>query len=110
MGVWAGESGFFKYLKQGPVNQSLDLTSSPNYSGSVQAVLYRNALSELLFPQGIQSLNQLASSVQDNTNLSAMIRQLRDILRVVYERESSSWSVSEQYRLIFPFSSWMTKY
>jgi len=31
-------------------------------------------------------------------------------MRLVYERRSSDWSVADQFRLVYPFSSWMTKY
>lgn len=111
MRPWAGESGFSSYLDQrSPHNQFEEHTSSRNEADPTQAVGYRNTLLEMLLPQGIKSLNQLASSAQSDTNISAMIRQLRDILRLVYERHSSGWSVAEQYQLIYPFSSWMTKY
>jgi hypothetical protein len=39
-----------------------------------------------------------------------MIRQLRDALHLVSKRSLSGWSMTEQYRLLHPFSSWMTRY
>lgn len=111
MRPWARESGFSSYLDQRSLhNQSEEHSPSQNEADPTQAVGYRNTLLEQLLPQGIKSLNQLASSAQSDTNMSAMIRQLRDILRLVYERHSSGWSVAEQYQLIYPFSTWMTKY
>lgn len=111
MRPWARESRFFGYLDQKFLhNQSEGYTSSRNEVDPAQEVRYRNMLLEPLLPRGIKSLNQLASSAQGNTNLSAMIRQLRDILRLVYEGDSSGWSVAEQYQMIYPFSFWMTKY
>jgi hypothetical protein len=62
-----------------------------------------------LLAQGISSLNGLSSCSKDIPDLSALIRQLRDTCRIVYER-SSKWPVKEQFRLFHPFAAWMDKY
>lgn len=111
MKSWAGESEFSSYLDRGSSKDQSEQQSTSSWDNCpTPAVGNRNTLLEHLLSQGIKSLNTLAYSAQGNIDLSAMIRQLRDTLRLVCERQSSGWSEAEQYQLIYPFSSWMTKY
>lgn len=64
----------------------------------------------ILLLQGIDSLNGLASCLRDDLTLAAMVRQFRDALRLVQQREDLEWSIEDQFKLIHPFSAWITKY
>ena len=58
--------------------------------------------------QGISSLNRLAICTKGNAEMSAMVRQLRDILRVIQERPLD-WSEEDQFRLSYPLVMFMTR-
>ena len=58
--------------------------------------------------QGIGSLNRLALCTKGNAELSAMVRQLRDILRIILE-QPSGWSDEDQFRLSYPLVMFMTR-
>lgn len=58
--------------------------------------------------QGISSLNRLAVCIKGNVEMSAMVRQLRDVLRIILERPSG-WSEEDQFRLSYPLVMFMTR-
>lgn len=110
MQPWAETSEFAAYLdRRFPQRLGERKLSSTN-----QAIIHpsdnRCLLPEPLLSQGIRCLNELSSAPHDDLNRAAMIRQLRDALHLVSKRPVSGWSMTEQYRLLHPFSSWMTRY
>lgn len=63
-----------------------------------------------LLTLGIYTLNCLASCFQDDQKIAAIIRQHRDVLRLVHERLYNGISAEHQYRTIHPFTPWFTRY
>jgi hypothetical protein len=82
----------------------------PQSSSTTQESEDRNVSAHELLTQGVDSLNGLASCFRDDQNLAVVVRQLRDVMRLVHERLDSKISTKDQYRLIHPFTAWFTKY
>jgi hypothetical protein len=103
MRPWIKESVFFRFLDH-------DALVAYQQRGAVaDDAHYRVPILESLLAEGISSLNRLASCPKDSPDLSAIIRQLRDTCRIVYERPSNR-SAEDQFKLVHPFAAWMDKY
>lgn len=59
--------------------------------------------------QGLNALNKLSHCLRHDLNLAAVIRQLRDVLRLANDQLDDEIPSTTQYRLIYPFISWYNK-
>lgn len=66
------------------------------------------SISDLLM-QGAEALGKLAICFREDLHYAAMIRCLRDALKKTHGKLGSDISVSEQFRIILPFTSWFSK-
>jgi hypothetical protein len=109
--VGAGSLHFFRYLN----NEDIMNTTTGDAQVCSKSIHVRHPSSssptflESLISQGINSLNRLVPCRKDGPDLNALIRQLRDAVRIVQE-QSSGLSIEEQTRMIHPFTLWMNKY
>lgn len=62
-----------------------------------------------LLTQGLNSLSKLSHCFRHDLNLAAVVRQLRDVLRLVRDQLDAEIPVATQYRLIYPFISWYNR-
>ncbi|KAL7940572.1 hypothetical protein V8C42DRAFT_362196 [Trichoderma barbatum] len=69
----------------------------------------RFSLIKRLLSDGIKSVNGLALYFQSHRELSAVLRQLRDVMRVVLERIGTNIPTDDQYRLVYPFTAWFVR-
>lgn len=111
MRTWSKESvfcGLFEYdlrynageIEITPPNRQLD---RPEENKN------RHAFARELFDEGINAINRLTTCFQNDQNIAAVTRQLRDVLTVAHERHQMNIPAKEQYRLIYPFTAWFTK-
>lgn len=110
MRTWAKDSAFhhlFEYERQYKPRVST-IASYLDTNKSTVADDYNICAKELL-KQGIKSINQLVNCFQDNQNLATVIRQLGDAMSVLHDRRKTPLSAKEQFRLIYPFTSWFTR-
>jgi hypothetical protein len=70
---------------------------------------YRNHRIDDLLKQGVRAINKLATCFRENQNMAAVIRQLRDAMCVAQDRRKTPIPAKEQFRLIYPFTSWFTR-
>lgn len=77
-------------------NLSLDTTKVATLSEAIEA----------LFNQAISSLNRLSICFKTNHEASTTIRGLRDLIRIIRDRPMT-FEVQDQFRLIYPFSTFM---
>jgi hypothetical protein len=62
-----------------------------------------------LLLQGIESLSKLSACFREELSFAAMIRRLRDVLRVVHARLGTPIPAADQYRIILPFTCWFSR-
>lgn len=62
-----------------------------------------------LLTEGINALNRVARCFRDDLSHSAVIRTMRDTLRVAQGRLQADITPAEQYRMILPFTSWFSR-
>lgn len=108
MKPWLKRSAFHRIFTYEPVYYETEdqIASSPPEIGDVE---HRFALVKKLLAEGISSVNGLAFCFQGDRDLSAVLRQLRDVMRLVHERLGSDISTEDQYRLVYPFTAWFAK-
>lgn len=63
----------------------------------------------ILLTEGVDALNKLSQCFRHDLNLAAVIRQLRDVMRLVHDHLGAQTPTTAQYRLIYPFISWYNK-
>jgi hypothetical protein len=112
MQPWKHESVFQNFIglqQNSIVDQIQEACESVNVSASPDEI-------QQLLLEGVQSLNQLISCLTDdheNTDWKeccGVLRQFRDALRLIHHRGLDDWTKDEQFRLVNPFSAWLTKY
>ncbi|EXU95012.1 Zn(2)-Cys(6) zinc finger domain protein [Metarhizium robertsii] len=62
-----------------------------------------------LLAEGVHALNKLSNCLRHNLHLAAVVRQLRDVLRLVDDKQNADIPTPTQYRLIHPFISWYNR-
>ncbi|EHK46946.1 uncharacterized protein TrAtP1_010441 [Trichoderma atroviride] len=108
MKPWLERSAFhriFTYELPCPENEE-QAAATPPETGDVE---HRFALVKKLLAEGVNSVNGLAFCFQGDRDLSAVLRQLRDVMRLVHERLGSDITAEDQYRLVYPFTAWFVK-
>ncbi|KAH0489857.1 hypothetical protein TgHK011_001350 [Trichoderma gracile] len=108
MKPWVKRSAFHQIFTYEPIYPEREgqAATSPPETGGVE---YRFILVKKLLTEGISAVNGLSCCFQGDRDLSAMLRQLRDVMRLVHERLGTDIPAEDQYRLIYPFTSWFVK-
>ncbi|KAL6831751.1 hypothetical protein V8C40DRAFT_237145 [Trichoderma camerunense] len=108
MKPWLKRSAFHQIFTFEPTHYETEelVASSPPETGDME---HRFTLIKTLLAEGIGSVNGLAFCFQGDRDLSAVLRQLRDVMRLVHERLGSDLSAEDQYRLVYPFTAWFVK-
>jgi hypothetical protein len=108
MKPWLKRSAFRRIFTYEPLYPETEeqAASSPPETGDLE---HRFTLVKTLLAEGVNSVNGLAFCFQGDRDLSAVLRQLRDVMRVVHERLGSDIPIEDQYRLIYPFTAWFAK-
>lgn len=108
MKPWIKQSAFHRIFTYEPQYYETEeqAAATPPETGYVE---HRFALVEKLLAEGVNSVNGLAFCFQGDRDLSAVLRQLRDVMRLVHERLGSDIPTEDQYRLIYPFTAWFAK-
>ncbi|KIX02968.1 uncharacterized protein Z518_06518 [Rhinocladiella mackenziei CBS 650.93] len=89
----------YSNLEQSPSQRQLDPDNAIKVSSFHKALRY-------LFNQGINSLAQISLCTRHNAEASATVRGLRDLLYKV-RGQPRGWREQDQFRVVFPFSSFM---
>lgn len=103
MSSWTDKSVFANYLRKADIlkittdNIERPLLISVGY-------LHKKSAFEYLLIQGINSLNGVSHAVKDRPDLSAMMRDLRDLLRKVCD-DLGELSEDDLFRRIHPYRS-----
>jgi hypothetical protein len=108
MKPWLERSAFhriFKYELPYPENEE-QAAATPPEVGDLE---HRFDMVKQLLADGVNSVNGLSFCFQGDRDLSAVLRQLRDVMRLVHERLGSDISTEDQYRLVYPFTAWFVK-
>ncbi|KAM0255358.1 hypothetical protein ACHAQJ_005878 [Trichoderma viride] len=105
MKPWLKRSAFHRIFTYEPLYLETEeqAAASPPETGDIE---HRFALIKKLLAEGVNSVNGLAFCFQSDRDLSAVLRQLRDVMRLVHERLGSDIPTEDQYRLIYPFTAW----
>ncbi|KAL7943984.1 hypothetical protein V8C42DRAFT_327423 [Trichoderma barbatum] len=108
MKPWLKRSAFHRIFTYEPMYYETEeqAAASPPELGDVEQ---RFAVVKKLLAEGISSVNGLAFCFQGDRDLSAVLRQLRDVMRLVHERLGSDIPTEDQYRLVYPFTAWFVK-
>ncbi|RFU74689.1 helicase [Trichoderma arundinaceum] len=108
MKPWLKRSAFHRIFTYEPSYYETEeqAAATPPKTGDVE---HRFAVIRKLLAEGVNSVNGLAFCFQSDRDLSAVLRQLRDVMRLVHERLGSEISTEDQYRLIYPFTAWFVK-
>lgn len=108
MKPWLDRSAFnriFALELPYPENEEQAAATPPE----TEDVEQRFAIIRTLLAEGVNSVNGLAFCYQSDRDLSAVLRQLRDVMRLVHEQLGSDITAEDQYRLIYPFTAWFVK-
>ncbi|PTB35792.1 uncharacterized protein TrAFT101_010638 [Trichoderma asperellum] len=108
MRPWLKRSAFHRIFTYEPpyLDNEEQAAATPPETGDVE---HRFALVKKLLAEGVNSVNGLAFCFQGDRDLSAVLRQLRDVMRLVHERLGSDITTEDQYRLVYPFTAWFVK-
>ncbi|KAK1243410.1 hypothetical protein MKX07_004038 [Trichoderma sp. CBMAI-0711] len=108
MKPWLKRSAFHRIFTYEPTYPEAEeqASSSPPETGDME---YRFVIVKKLLSEGIGAVNGLSFCFQSDRDLSAMLRQLRDVMRLVHERLGADISPEDQFRLVYPFTSWFVK-
>ncbi|KAL6882229.1 hypothetical protein HDV57DRAFT_53077 [Trichoderma longibrachiatum] len=108
MKPWLKRSAFRRIFTYEPIcpEREEQAASSPPEPGDME---HRVVLVKKLLAEGMSAVNGLSFCFQGDRNLSAMLRQLRDAMRIVHDRLGTDIPAEDQYRLVYPFTSWFVK-
>lgn len=111
MRTWSKESGFcglFEHDHRYNIGE-IEMTPARHQLDRPEENKNRHAFARELIGEGINAINKLTMCFQNNQNIAAVTRQLRDVLTVAHERHQMDIPAKDQYRLIYPFTAWFTK-
>ncbi|KAL6825390.1 hypothetical protein J3E69DRAFT_334219 [Trichoderma sp. SZMC 28015] len=111
MRTWSKESvfcGLFEHNHRYNV-RGIEMTPARHQLNRPEENKNRHAFARELIGEGINAINKLTTCFQNNQNIAAVTRQLRDVLTVAHERHQMDIPAKDQYRLIYPFTAWFTK-
>lgn len=104
---WSDQSVFRHLFDYDRLHRLQDVTPQPPMT-QVTPQPATHAVANLL-TQGLDALNKLSNCLRHDLNLAAVVRQLRDVLRLVRDQLDTDIPATTQYRLIYPFISWYNK-
>jgi hypothetical protein len=107
MQEWSEQSAF-RYLFDYDRLHGLEARESTPTDTRITGSRTSQEVADLL-AKGVNSLNRLSHCLRHDLNLAAVIRQLRDVMRLVHDQLDTDVPVATQFRLIYPFISWYNK-
>ncbi|KFX99441.1 hypothetical protein V490_01795 [Pseudogymnoascus sp. VKM F-3557] len=104
---WSEQSMFHYLFEYDRVHRSTNMETAP-MDALIMTGAPGHAIANLL-TEGVDALNKLSQCLQHDLDLAAVIRQLRDVMRLVHDQLDAQTPTTAQYRLIYPFISWYNK-
>ncbi|TFB01613.1 hypothetical protein CCMA1212_006535 [Trichoderma ghanense] len=108
MKPWLKRSAFHRIFTYGPPYSETEEQAASS-STKARDMEHRSALVQKLLDDGISAVNSLSFCFQGHRDVSAMLRQLREVMRLVHERLDADIPAEDQYRLVYRFTAWVVK-